>query len=126
MTTETKWTAGPWGVGDFDAYLFGGDCISDGLTVGPAQLDAADYGAALGFRASGNVRALMRADAYLISAAPELYDFGYAALNEVKAVLADLTEHGDGVDFVRKDIRRLSKIVSDGETALSKARGEAQ
>ena len=135
MTKQPKWTPKPWKIGAFDQYLFGYDCICDGLTVGPAMLCSTDYGTKLGFRASSNIKSKMMLDANLIAAAPELYEALNSLLWDLEALMGEslgvygLHLNGDASPWEEiapgGTFERLDSII-EARAALSKARGGAQ
>lgn len=79
--SETRYTPGPWKLGEFEDYL-GYDCMTAGVRFGPGCLDGGDYGQLINREMSPASKARMLADAALISAAPELLE----ALQAVVAI----------------------------------------
>ena len=101
--SETKFTPGPWHVGNQDIYADGSD--GDDLVI-------CAIGQAGGFRSAEfsvvrGKRSAAEANAHLIAAAPDLYDF-----------LATLC-------MMRGIRKNYPGLVEHSEKALAKARGEA-
>ena len=70
---NAKHTDGPWYYGEFD--LYGGyDCMSAGITAGPALIDSATYKRFTVGGCDDETKEQMIADARLIAAAPELLE----------------------------------------------------
>lgn len=66
-----KHTAAPWVVGEYSENL-GYDCMTGGIHAGPVVLDGADYGQKRCHEIEATALERMKADAYLIAAAPDL------------------------------------------------------
>jgi hypothetical protein len=97
-------TPGPWKLGEF-SETGGYDCMTAGISAGPAQFDGASYGQKTnGTPMTPEEKARMLADARLIAAAPEMLAALEAVLRNEWTVL-----RADVEDVVR--------------TALAKARG---
>ena len=109
MTTETKFTPGPWSV---DRNVIRGDADQFGRTVAIAStLNVAwPYGRRATKEEPYN--------AHLIAAAPELYE----ALDQLLAVkeCCDETGYVDGEGFVD-----VEAVMDKARAALAKARGES-
>ncbi len=132
--TETKFTLGPWKVGDCDSSVIWARCWrsvpaiecpdtpAEGISVGYASnpgwasLDAARFSA----EEREAWQAESAANARLIAAAPEMFE----ALTECEEYFdnrADADCEGDPLEFVPNKEMRLLSVVRD---ALSKALGK--
>ena len=102
----SKWTPGPWKVGEYDDFL-GYDGMTGGIRVGPVTLDGYDYGEAMCDKIAPEQLARMEADARLISAAPEMVNI----LRDAIAIL----EMGEAASrsHMALDIRALLKRLED-------------
>lgn len=106
-----------WQVGEFDEYG-GYDCMSAGISAGPADLDGAKYGQKRCQPLADDAKAKMVADAHLIAAAPDLY----AALNAFVEEYVAMINSGDCGNWNPEE----GEMVIAARAALSRARGEKE
>lgn len=115
--SKTKFTPGPWFV-DADFYVYGGD----GRKNQGEYFDGVEFPLVCDVESDSRDRTENKANAALIAAAPEMYEFGETTAEVLRILLERLGPKPVGLDA---EIKRLAEErIAEWWEIGKKARGE--